>query len=83
MIMVSRVPTPININMDKNPRSVNDERKFKASGLPLISGTDSFKNCNPMKRIAKPMINSPQDFVVLFFEKNNGKILYNPGVQSS
>lgn len=74
MIMVRSVPTPMNINTDQNPKSVNDERKFNASGLPLISGTDSFKNCNPIKRIANPIINSPHDFLILFLEKKSGKL---------
>lgn len=72
---VMMVPIRTKMSTDMNHLSVYEARKSKTSGLFFTSGTDCFRNCNPINKTADPIINSPHDRRMLFFEKNNGKLI--------
>jgi hypothetical protein len=71
MMRVRTVPINKKRSTDKNPAFVYLERNSRIWGLSLILGMASFKNCNPINKMANPMINPPQFFVFSFFENVN------------
>jgi hypothetical protein len=71
IIIVSTVPINKNNRIDPNPISAYLFRNCKISGFSLMLGMASFKNCSPIKSMAKPIINPPQFLKFSFFENIN------------
>lgn len=68
--------------VERNPISEKFCTKDSTSGLFCKSGIDSFRKSKPIKRKAKPKMNSPIDFRLLFEEKISGNPIPSSGMES-
>jgi hypothetical protein len=72
-------PTPTKSRSDASPVLVKPDM-IPTSGVPSsIPGIALFINCNPRKRSANPVINSPIAFFLVPFIKRNGRAIPSIG----